>query len=277
MLKARVLTALVLLAGFLVALFFLPPLYWTLLLSLLMLLAAHEWGGLAGYGPAGKVVYVLLTAFVLGVFFGLGQSHEFTELPFSNWFYLAAFLFWFAVAPAWLRFKWSLRNPVIMALTGWVVLVPTWMAMVEMHEIPHMLLGLMAVVWVADSAAYFAGRRYGRHKLAPVISPKKTWEGVLGAYLVVTAIYLGLWLLVLDAPAGSQAPSGLILVWLLVALSIEGDLFESWLKREAGLKDSGSLLPGHGGILDRIDALTSTLPLAALLLSLLFAFMPASG
>jgi phosphatidate cytidylyltransferase len=277
MLKARVFTALALLLGFLAALFFLPPLYWTLLLSLIMLLAAHEWGGLAGYGPKGRVIYVLLTAFILGVFFGLGRSHDFTELPFSNGFYLAAFVFWFALAPAWLRFKWTLRNPVILAVTGWLVLVPTWMAMVEMHEVPHMLLGLMAVVWVADSAAYFAGRRFGKHPLAPEISPKKTWEGVLGAYAGVTVIYLVLWLAVLETPAVSQAPSGLILVWILIALSIEGDLFESWLKRQAGLKDSGSLLPGHGGILDRIDALTSTLPLAALLLSLLFAFMPASG
>jgi phosphatidate cytidylyltransferase len=120
----------------------------------------------------------------------------------------------------------------------------------------------MGVVWTADIAAYFTGRAFGRHKLAPQISPGKTWEGVAGALVAVmlywSAISWGLPGLSLHFAAG------LVLVVALTGVGILGDLFESWLKRVAGLKDSGALLPGHGGVLDRVDALTSTLPLAAL-------------
>jgi phosphatidate cytidylyltransferase len=115
---------------------------------------------------------------------------------------------------------------------------------------------------VADTAAYFAGRAFGRHKLAPHISPGKTWEGALGAMAGVTLYWAAV---VLLAPSASGLTvSGFGLVLVMTAVSIEGDLFESWMKRVAGRKDSGTLLPGHGGVLDRVDALTSTLPLAAL-------------
>jgi phosphatidate cytidylyltransferase len=125
------------------------------------------------------------------------------------------------------------------------------------------------VVWTADVAAYFAGRAFGRHKLAPEISPGKTWEGVIGAALAVS-VY---WSLVaaLVPEFGSHFVSGLVWVLLLTVASIQGDLFESWMKRLAGLKDSGRLLPGHGGLLDRVDALTSTLPFAALYFAYPFA------
>jgi len=144
------------------------------------------------------------------------------------------------------------------------VLVPAWLATVLLQGRPGQLLALMAVVWVADTAAYFAGRRFGRNKLAPGISPGKTWEGVFGALAGVTVYYL---LLVRFAPTllgGFGFLPGLILVGVLAALGVVGDLFESWMKRVAGVKDSGKLLPGHGGVLDRIDALTASLPLAAL-------------
>ncbi len=125
------------------------------------------------------------------------------------------------------------------------------------------------MVWVADIAAYFAGKRFGRHKLAPAISPGKTWEGVVGA-LAGVAVYgcLLAWIADKQATPISNLFAGsavLVIAALLVlaALSVVGDLFESWMKRGAGLKDSSALLPGHGGILDRIDSLTSTLPLAA--------------
>lgn len=135
-------------------------------------------------------------------------------------------------------------------------LFPTWLALVSMRGIsPWLLLVVMAAVWIADSTAYFAGRRFGKHKLAPQISPGKTWEGVLGAWLGVSlygvilcySLSLSYWTIV-----------GLLGI---TVLSIMGDLLESLVKRQAGVKDSGSLLPGHGGVLDRIDGLTSTLPL----------------
>jgi phosphatidate cytidylyltransferase len=133
-----------------------------------------------------------------------------------------------------------------------------------------LLLAMMAIVWIADTAAYFTGRRFGRRKLAPSISPGKTWEGVYGA-LAAVAIY-ALLLLSLAAAAGSTRPLDAIAaaIWvaltlLLTGLSIIGDLFESQLKRQRGVKDSGAILPGHGGVLDRIDALTAAMPPAALI------------
>jgi phosphatidate cytidylyltransferase len=139
-----------------------------------------------------------------------------------------------------------------------VVLLPTWVALLYLHARgPAVLLGVMAVVWTADTAAYFAGRQFGRHKLAPAISPGKTWEGVAGA-LAALAIYA--------AVLSQQTTMPLLPLFLMVAgllySSVLGDLYESWIKRVAGMKDSGTLLPGHGGVLDRIDALTSTLPIA---------------
>jgi phosphatidate cytidylyltransferase len=129
------------------------------------------------------------------------------------------------------------------------------------------MLAAMALVWVADVSAYFAGRTFGRHKLAPTISPGKTWEGVAGA-VVGVLIYGGI-VFTFTPLAGSlplATPLLVLLLMLLTAVSVMGDLFESLLKRQAGIKDSSNLLPGHGGVLDRIDALTSTLPLAALIL-----------
>ena len=127
---------------------------------------------------------------------------------------------------------------------------------------------LMAIVWVSDTAAYFCGRRWGRHKLAVSISPGKTWEGVCGALVAVAGYY---WLFnaadVADH-AVLQGATGFAGFMVLAVLGIEGDLFESWIKRTAGVKDSGTILPGHGGVLDRIDALTASMPAVALTLLL---------
>jgi phosphatidate cytidylyltransferase len=165
-------------------------------------------------------------------------------------------------------FGWAPPQRTLLAATGVLVLVPTWLAMVALRELsPYTLLHVMALVWAADSVAYFVGRRYGKHKLAPGISPGKTWEGVLGGFAGV-AIYLALTaLLVVTQARSASLPLPFVVVVVLgaplTAASIIGDLFESWMKRQAGLKDSGSLLPGHGGVLDRIDALTASLPVAA--------------
>ena len=137
---------------------------------------------------------------------------------------------------------------------------------------PHTLMSpfaAMATVWIADTAAYFAGRRFGRRKLAPSISPGKTWEGVYGA-LAAVALY-ALALVPLARTAGFAGDPGVpatlafvAFTMLLAAVSVVGDLYESMLKRQAGAKDSGTLLPGHGGVLDRIDALIAAMPFAAL-------------
>ena len=175
------------------------------------------------------------------------------------------------VVPFWFRYKWTLGgNDMGGYLLGALVILPTWAAMVTLHAVDTwLMLAAMALVWVADIAAYFTGRSLGRHKLAPTISPGKTWEGVAGA-VVGVLIYAGVVLSFSPLAGKLQLPFPVVvgLLFLLTAVSVMGDLFESLLKRQAGIKDSSQLLPGHGGVLDRIDALTSSLPLAALILYL---------
>jgi phosphatidate cytidylyltransferase len=169
-------------------------------------------------------------------------------------------IFWCILAPYWLRLKLVVRHPAMLAVVGLIVLLPTWLALVQLQNDAMLLLALLAVVWIADTAAYFTGRAWGRHKLAPAISPGKTWEGVAGAFGGVTVYALGFSLFMV------RSPFIIIPVFLVMTgLSIVGDLFESWLKRNAGVKDSGSMFPGHGGMLDRMDAITAALPLAALI------------
>jgi phosphatidate cytidylyltransferase len=270
MLKVRILTVLLLLPLFLAALFRLPPMGWSLLMLGMVLIGAREWSKISAFSSFQGWVYVLLTL-LIGLLL-LPESSRSANLAL----YGMAFLFWTFLVPLWLRNQWRARQWPIMALIGWVVLIPTWLALVELRTFgPELLLGLLAVVWVADTAAYFAGRKFGRHKLAPSISPGKTWEGVVGAFLGVTLYGLAwkMW----DGSAVLFSLGlwwGMLLLWLLTLFSILGDLFESWMKRVAGLKDSGRLLPGHGGVLDRIDALTAAMPLAAfgLLLKNYYAF-----
>jgi len=182
-------------------------------------------------------------------------------------------LFWLLLAPLWLARQWRVERASRLALCGWVLIIPTGFALIQLRSLgPWVLLAVLSVIFLSDSAAYFTGRAFGRHKLAPTISPGKTWEGVVGA-LVAVAMY-AVWLMVSVAHdnhvlmLAMQASGWAFVPWVLLiaVLGIEGDLFESWIKRCADAKDSGHLLPGHGGVLDRIDALTATLPLAAALL-----------
>lgn len=273
MLKARIITALVLFPLLLAAIFLLHGHYWASLMFIIVLLGNAEWSRIASYSKNNSRIYLALTA-VLGIF--LLYFTEITNQSTNSvgfWLLMISSLFWLLIVPLWLTKGWQIRNPIVMGLIGWIVLIPTWLALVQLQfKSPVLLLALMAVVWIADIAAYFSGKKFGKHKLAPSISPGKTWEGVAGAYLAV-AIYAAGWLFYdrtlmthfLDHETLS-AVLIIIVVWIMAYFSILGDLFESWMKRQAGLKDSGNLLPGHGGVLDRIDGLTSTLPLISLLL-----------
>lgn len=253
MLRTRVITAFALLFGVLFGLFYLPSLYWNWLTLAVVAIGAWEWGGIAAYSKAGRWLFLILTI-VSGLAFLV------MKIPVGQ-VYLAAIAFWLLLALPWLLLGWKVRHPLLLAATGWLVLFPVWFALIEFHaKQPGLLFGLMAVVAVADIGAYFSGRAFGKHKLAPSISPGKTWEGVVGGLLGV-ALYGALWL-ALEHVLGVGFP-GFALLLAMAALSVVGDLFESWLKRQAGIKDSGHILPGHGGVLDRIDGLTPALPLAA--------------
>jgi phosphatidate cytidylyltransferase len=264
MLKTRILTALVLVAALGLILFALPPIAATLAFALVAAAAAWEWAGLMKLDPPVRYMYaasILVCCWQLTV-----SMPQLVPVLLG----LSA-AFWLLVVPFWFRYKWTLGgNDMGGYLLGALVILPTWAAMVALHAVDTwLMLAAMGLVWVADIAAYFAGRALGRHKLAPAISPGKTWEGVAGA-VVGVLIYGGI-VLSFSPLAGKlplPLPAIVGLLFLLTAVSVMGDLFESLLKRQAGIKDSSQLLPGHGGVLDRIDALTSTLPLAALILYL---------
>jgi phosphatidate cytidylyltransferase len=250
----RVLTAALLLAVFVPAVLWAPAWLWAALMAGLIGVAAHEWARLSHFPPLAARAYAGLLALV-----ALALPLLAADWPsYQTALILLAIGFWLIVAPLWLLGRWRVAQPFLRAAVGVVVLLPTFAALLYLHgRGPGVLLGVMAIVWIADTAAFFVGRQFGRHKLAPAISPGKTWEGVAGAFaaLALYAVALSL-------------PSGIPLLWLLLMLSgllylsVLGDLFESWIKRLSGMKDSGSMLPGHGGVLDRIDALTSTLPIA---------------
>ena len=270
MLRQRIATILIVLPLFLAALLRLPAPYWALLTFLVTLLALWEWAGLAGLSSSGKIGYlgasVLLTS-AYSALWASGAGLGMLQAPGSRWLLGFASVFWLVIAPAWMAGQWQPRNPLLLAFVGWIVVLPAWLALVELRAVGALtLLAFLLLVWVADIAAYFTGKRFGRAKLAPAISPGKTWEGVAGAFAAVTlyACIVARWPGLAGKEWALHGFAVIALFWLLTGLSIVGDLFESWMKRSCGYKDSGSLLPGHGGILDRIDALTATLPVAAL-------------
>lgn len=251
----RVLTAVVLLLIFVPSLFFAPSLVWALLIALVAGIAGSEWARISGFPGYLPVAYGLgMGTISMLVYMLPEQSRAILVL------YAMAAVFWVLVAPLWLANRWRAEGFFVRALVGALVILPVWAAIVGLRErSPWLLLGVMALVWIADIAAYYAGRRFGRHKLAPEISPGKSWEGVLGAGLALI-LYASA---ISAAIIGLRIPGALMLAAALLYFSILGDLFESWMKRLAGVKDSGTLLPGHGGVLDRIDALSSALPIAA--------------
>jgi phosphatidate cytidylyltransferase len=262
LLRTRVVTAVMVLVVLLGMLFFAPASAWSLFTLAVALVACWEWSRMSGLAARGQSIYLFLSG-ALGAAFWLAYQRDPTGVfaEAATRAFLCSAVFWIVFVPMWLA-RLARPSPFACAIAGWLVMWPTWFAFVTLRDAgPWLLLAVAALVWIADIAAYFTGRAFGRRKLAPAISPGKTWEGVYGA-LAGVAVYG----VVLYTLGSSLAVIPAMLV--LAALSIVGDLFESWMKRGAGLKDSSGLLPGHGGILDRIDALTSTLPVAAYALTL---------
>lgn len=280
MLRQRVLTALVLMALLLPTLILRDPLPFAVLALLFCAVGMGEWARLAGHLQwrallAWAAVWALIAALVLWLL----QQQAWVMAPQWVWFWVissASWLLLLALSLPAAHVPAGLRHPVVLSLLGFVLLLAAWLALVELRvQGAWFMLSLLALVWAADIAAYFGGRAWGRSKLAPAISPGKTRAGAWTA-LAATLVYaqVCVWLTP-SAPnyfSKIHAHVGWIgllpLVVLLLAFAIAGDLFESLLKRAAGVKDSGKLLPGHGGVLDRIDALLPVLPLALLLLAL---------
>lgn len=257
MLLPRVLTAIVLLALVSSALFYVSGTPFAVLALCVPVLGAWEWAGFYKFQPVQRFMYSFVTL-GLGLFLALTPK---VEMQWSIVFALAS-TFWLFITPVWLRFQWKISNQYAAMMLGWLVLFGAWQGILVWHELGSWaLLSLMLIVWIADTAAYFSGRAWGRHKLAITVSPGKTWEGAAGAVIAVATyaliLYLNHWL-----PVKLSATLLIMISVLLTAISIVGDLVESLLKRQAGLKDSGRILPGHGGILDRIDSLIAVLAVA---------------
>lgn len=283
MLKQRVITALVLAIIFIVALFGLPAGYFSFFVGAIVLIGAWEWACLAGFPSRWQralyalfiLVVLLLASFYLG-FEGEASPNldadAIRELLIAGciWWTIALLLVQGYPSSALL---WG--HKILRLLMGLLVLIPTWVALVYVRQQEAgawLVLLLMLIVAMADSGGYFAGKRFGKHKLASAVSPGKTWEGFAGGLIAncVLALMLSLTL-----------ELSLLLMLVLVVptslVSVLGDLLESMLKRQAGIKDSGTILPGHGGILDRVDGVTAAAPVFALALLASGAFSATAG
>ena len=274
MLKTRVITAIVLLAVLLPILFLLPPIYIGIFFLLAVVVAAWEWSRLLNPQASRSAGLYAFFCLVIIIFLLAMQN-----VAWQFALLLLAVIFWFFFAPFILakgmRISLDKLRPFYVVI-GLILLPATWFALVFLRELGLVfLLSTIALVWVADIGAYFVGKAFGRRKLAAQISPGKSIEGAIGGlllcygYALLCIFYLpfessifGAW-----AIRFGWVPT-FIMVTVLTCFSIIGDLFESQLKRMAGVKDSSHLLPGHGGVLDRVDALIPTMPIAALLAGL---------
>lgn len=261
MLKQRIITGLILITLVFAGVIFLPnPLFALVSMLFIVGMGAWEWMGLAGCYPPEKRTMNTLIVLIASV------PLVFLPLPTLS-------VLWVSV-PVWAAALLALslfpkyaglykKHPSAMCVFGILVLLPAWFALLKLHQMDYRyVLYLITLVALADTAAYFTGRKWGATKLAPHLSPGKTREGMSGA-VVVTTVWALLATVWLPVPAGKSVHF-MILSMFVVLMSVAGDLFESLLKREAGVKDSGQILPGHGGVLDRVDSLLAAAPIFTL-------------
>lgn len=262
MLKLRVLTIAVLAPLAIAAILLLPNNFFSYLMVLCIAVAAYEWGRLAGL--SGSLSLVVLTGALLVL------DHFQRDLYLQSWIYWLAASWWVVACYSIVQYQRGISggniNKYMKLMIGFVVLLPPWFAIVGLHDVqtngPQVALYIFLIFWFADIGAYIAGRSIGRTKLAPNVSPGKTLEGVYGAAVAVILLAIG-GAYYFDFK-GEQFAVFVLISVLAAAVSIIGDLYESLLKRAAGVKDSGRILPGHGGMLDRIDSLTAGAPIFAL-------------
>ena len=272
MLKQRLLTAAILIPLVVWGILFLSTSIISWILALFVLVGGWEWARLIGFtAPVTRIAYALLVAMALWLtqlFVSSFESAVLTVLLLSG-------LWWLIGISMVFRYRGEVglsgRARFFGSFIGLLVLVPTWLALVHLHGYsshgPALVLFLMVLIWGADSGAYFVGRKWGKRKLAPYVSPGKSIEGVAGG--TVTSVLIAvIGMVLLDMPLAS-ALWFIPLCFVVILFSVMGDLFESQFKRRAGVKDSGQLLPGHGGVLDRIDSLTTAAPIFTLGLILL--------
>lgn len=263
MLKQRILTALVLLPVALAGFLLLDGGGFALFIGVVIVLGAWEWAHLAGFDRQfERCLFAAATALVLFCLFKLPVLAEAVLILGLIWWLLAAVLVMtYPRSVSYWGGRWR------RLLIGWLILIPAWQGLVVLKQWPQgigLIIMVMALVWAADIGAYFAGRAFGKRKLAAAVSPGKSWEGAIGGMCASLLIVIGCGFFQ-DWTASRMLMAVIGAVWV-VAISIIGDLTESMFKRQAGVKDSSRLLPGHGGILDRIDSLTAAVPVFTALL-----------
>ena len=262
MLRQRIVSALVMVPLVVLAVLQLDPSWFSLLIAALVMLAAWEWCGLVPLrGRTERIAFLVFVAALIALGWMFAQREMFVNLVL--WLSLGWWLFvlFWITRPA-LGGEATAGHALTKTLLGAGLLLSTWLSLVVLHsdpnQGPHWVLYMLVLVWVADSGAFFAGRQFGRNKLAPQVSPGKTWEGVFGA-LIACAVFAFGYAQFIELHGAMLAAFVLVSI-VTVLFSIAGDLLESLLKRQRGIKDSGTLIPGHGGILDRIDSLLAAAP-----------------
>lgn len=281
MLKQRIITALILAPAAISAIFYLPINYFAILLMAIVGIGSWEWARFMGLvDTIQRLGYVVMTSAIIAALWVLlpvddtwlvitGVQHEITSILWLSviwWLFAALLMFLYPKSSAF----WA-NNKLIIALFGWLTLIPTWLAfmvlrtnsyLLDEFQGAQLLMYLFMLVWSADVGAYFVGKSLGKRKLMPNVSPGKTIEGFLGGVVCagILTVIVGLSL----EWSSDKFMTALLVTLLITSISVLGDLTESMFKRQAGVKDSGTILPGHGGILDRIDSLTATAPVFAL-------------
>lgn len=270
MLKQRIITAILIVAVLFVALALLPPIWLSAVFAVVILLAAWEWSDLSGLqSPAGRGFFVLACLVAMALLaWNVTLYQEIDALQLRE--VLAAVAVWWAISLLWVKGYpqsagiWGSRF--LRVAMGLLVLAPAWLAISYLGFLrngPLWILLVVALVAAADIGAYFSGRRWGKRKLAPSVSPGKSWEGFWGG-LVSAMLLMALIHGLFTAKMPGNLPAMMALAAFTVLASVLGDLLESMVKRHRGIKDSGQLLPGHGGLLDRIDSLTAAVPVFTL-------------
>jgi len=282
LLKYRIITALILIPIVIAALFLLPPVGFAVVNIVVCMLAAWEWGQFSGFASRSQRLWLAILCGLLltAMMWSLPAYQQLDHLALVNgslWFSLAWWIAAFVLVVAYPGSAALWRNSRTLRLIfGLLTIIPFFWGMLSLRLYGYAenhyngawwLLYVMLLVWGADSGAYLFGKLFGKHKLAPKVSPGKTWEGLVGGLLTSALIS---WLFGRYAPL-DVVPSTLLICSIIAALaSVLGDLTESMFKREAGIKDSGNLIPGHGGIMDRIDSLTAAVPVFACLMLLVY-------
>lgn len=271
MLRQRVFTALIMAGSFCAAIAYLPLPFLALLLAALVGLGAWEWSRMSGWEQlVTRVIYVLVILAALGgiyIYCKLGGDPMRSRVQPL----LGLACLWWSFALLWVKgFPQSAllwRSMAMRSLMGVLILVPSWMSAVYLLSFPDggvLMVAMVLVTATADIGAYFAGKRFGRHKLAVLVSPSKTWEGFWGGLAACVLLALVLSSLLPDHAAHVGLASVVVVTVTTALASVVGDLTVSMVKRESGVKDSGSLLPGHGGVLDRLDSLCGAAPVFVL-------------